>query len=185
MASRAMRAKRAVVFNDLQSTPHAVIAEKLAEYAIPSMAAGDALLRQVVESLTSNLGDANLSAPVGADHFAAGLPAVGHDGDELMPNYRPKVNLESEKVTSTEALIRWNDPRTGLVPAGRFLPILAHSLKLKVVAEGVETEEQPRLLRVLACDQCRAIDSASRPSEIFETRYLASRRESVRTNKST
>jgi EAL domain-containing protein (putative c-di-GMP-specific phosphodiesterase class I) len=30
---------------------------------------------------------------------------------------------------------------------------LAHSMKLKVVAEGVETEEQSRLLRLLNCDE--------------------------------
>src|SRR5207344_843419 len=36
----------------------------------------------------------------------------------------PKVNLDSGKITSAEALIRWNDPRTGQVPPGRFIPIL-------------------------------------------------------------
>jgi EAL domain-containing protein (putative c-di-GMP-specific phosphodiesterase class I) len=30
---------------------------------------------------------------------------------------------------------------------------LAHALKLKVVAEGVETEEQADLLRLLLCDE--------------------------------
>jgi EAL domain-containing protein (putative c-di-GMP-specific phosphodiesterase class I) len=30
---------------------------------------------------------------------------------------------------------------------------LAHSLKLRVVAEGVETEDQARLLRLLRCDE--------------------------------
>jgi EAL domain-containing protein (putative c-di-GMP-specific phosphodiesterase class I) len=30
---------------------------------------------------------------------------------------------------------------------------LAHSLRLKVVAEGVETEEQSKMLRLLRCDQ--------------------------------
>ncbi len=43
---------------------------------------------------------------------------------EFVLHYQPKVNLENGKVTSAEALIRWNDPLTGLVPPGRFIPIL-------------------------------------------------------------
>ena len=51
---------------------------------------------------------------------------------------------------------------------------LAHSLKLKVVAEGVETIEQSRLLRLLNCDEMQGfLFSAALPSEIFEARYLA------------
>jgi len=177
--------------------------------------AGDALLRQVAEWLTRNVGDANLVARVGADHFAVVLPEVKQEGnvvrlvektleaflehpfrlndavfriafkvggtlfpddganaDTLFKNaeaalkkakasgerylfytqkmtetvagkltlenqlrqaldqgefelhYQPKVSLVSGKLTSAEALIRWNDPRTGLVPPGRFIPIL-------------------------------------------------------------
>ena len=44
-------------------------------------AAGDALLRQVAEWLTRNVGDANLLARVGADHFAVVLPEVKEEGD--------------------------------------------------------------------------------------------------------
>jgi EAL domain-containing protein (putative c-di-GMP-specific phosphodiesterase class I) len=51
---------------------------------------------------------------------------------------------------------------------------LAHSLKLKVVAEGVETEEQSRLLRLLNCDEMQGfLFSKPVPSDIFETRFLA------------
>ena len=46
------------------------------------------------------------------------------DNEEFVLHYQPKVNLASGKVTSAEALIRWNDPRTGLVPPGKFIPIL-------------------------------------------------------------
>ena len=46
------------------------------------------------------------------------------DNEEFVLYYQPKVNLVSGKVTSAEALIRWNDPRTGLVPPARFIPIL-------------------------------------------------------------
>lgn len=51
---------------------------------------------------------------------------------------------------------------------------LAHTLSLKVVAEGVETDEQSRLLRLLRCDEmqgylyCRPV-----PADVFESRFLA------------
>jgi diguanylate cyclase (GGDEF)-like protein len=46
------------------------------------------------------------------------------DNAEFELYYQPKVNLASGRMTSAEALIRWNDPRTGLVPPGQFIPIL-------------------------------------------------------------
>ena len=46
------------------------------------------------------------------------------DLEQFVLHYQPKVNLVSGKVTSAEALIRWNDPQTGLVPPGQFIPIL-------------------------------------------------------------
>ena len=50
---------------------------------------------------------------------------------------------------------------------------LAHSLRLNVVAERVETNEQSRLLRLLNCDEMQAFLSGKPvPKEIFETRFL-------------
>jgi diguanylate cyclase (GGDEF)-like protein len=44
--------------------------------------------------------------------------------EQFVLHYQPKVNLVTGKVTGAEALIRWNDPQTGLVPPARFIPIL-------------------------------------------------------------
>ena len=46
------------------------------------------------------------------------------DNREFVLHYQPKLSLASGKLTGAEALIRWNDPSTGLVPPGRFIPIL-------------------------------------------------------------
>ena len=43
---------------------------------------------------------------------------------EFVLHYQPKVNTASGVLMGAEALLRWNDPRTGLVPPGRFIPIL-------------------------------------------------------------
>ena len=46
------------------------------------------------------------------------------DREEFVLHYQPKVDLGSGEITGVEALIRWNDPRTGLVSPGIFIPVL-------------------------------------------------------------
>ena len=46
------------------------------------------------------------------------------DKQEFVLYYQPKINLDSHKLVGAEALIRWNDPRTGMVPPSRFIPVL-------------------------------------------------------------
>jgi diguanylate cyclase (GGDEF)-like protein len=44
--------------------------------------------------------------------------------EEFVLHYQPKVSLATGKVTGVEALIRWNDPRSGLVLPGKFIGVL-------------------------------------------------------------
>lgn len=46
------------------------------------------------------------------------------DMHQFVLHYQPKINLATGKLVGAEALIRWNDPQTGLVPPARFIPIL-------------------------------------------------------------
>ena len=46
------------------------------------------------------------------------------DNEEFVLHYQPKVSLATGKLTGAEALIRWNDPATGLVLPGIFISIL-------------------------------------------------------------
>jgi diguanylate cyclase (GGDEF)-like protein/PAS domain S-box-containing protein len=44
--------------------------------------------------------------------------------EQFVLHYQPKVSLTTGKIAGVEALLRWNDPQTGLVPPGRFIPLL-------------------------------------------------------------
>ena len=90
-----------------------------------------------------------------------------------------KVNLENQLRQALEKgeFVLHYQPKVTTAPEGLALVStiinLAHSLKLKVVAEGVETEEQSRLLRLLSCDEMQGfLFSKPVQSEIFETRFL-------------
>lgn len=44
--------------------------------------------------------------------------------EQFILHYQPKLNLKTQRVTGMEALIRWQSPEMGLVPPGKFIPIL-------------------------------------------------------------
>jgi diguanylate cyclase (GGDEF)-like protein len=44
------------------------------------------------------------------------------EGDELVVHYQPKVNLADNRITSVEALVRWDHPARGFIPPSDFIP---------------------------------------------------------------
>ena len=46
------------------------------------------------------------------------------EGGELVLHYQPKIDVLTGAVSGLEALIRWNDPELGPVPAGRFVALM-------------------------------------------------------------
>ncbi len=45
------------------------------------------------------------------------------DGGELLLHYQPKIDIGSGRLVGAEALVRWNDPRRGMVFPSEFIPI--------------------------------------------------------------
>lgn len=47
--------------------------------------------------------------------------------ERFVLHYQPRIAAHGGRIVGVEALIRWNDPENGLVPPGRFIPILEES----------------------------------------------------------
>ena len=45
------------------------------------------------------------------------------EGREFLLHYQPKLNLETERITGAEALIRWRQPNGDMVLPDRFIPV--------------------------------------------------------------
>jgi diguanylate cyclase (GGDEF)-like protein len=62
------------------------------------------------------------------------------DRDELCLHYQPIFSLQSGGPVGVEALLRWNDPATGLVPPGVFIPAAEHSGLIEPIGQWVMDE---------------------------------------------
>jgi diguanylate cyclase (GGDEF)-like protein/PAS domain S-box-containing protein len=83
-----------------------------------------------------------LGLRIAIDDFGTGYSSLG---------YLAQLPVESLKIDRSFIVAMTGDPNAmSLVST---IISLAHSLRLKVVAEGVETEDQAKFLRLLRCDE--------------------------------
>jgi diguanylate cyclase (GGDEF)-like protein/PAS domain S-box-containing protein len=59
------------------------------------------------------------------------------DAREFEVHYLPQIDLVTGRISSVEALLRWNDPEAGLVSPERFLPVLESSGLINTVGQWV------------------------------------------------
>jgi EAL domain-containing protein (putative c-di-GMP-specific phosphodiesterase class I) len=52
-------------------------------------------------------------------------------------HYQPQVSVETGRIEGVEALLRWNDPQSGLTAPARFLPLLESSGMIVSVGDWV------------------------------------------------
>jgi EAL domain-containing protein (putative c-di-GMP-specific phosphodiesterase class I) len=122
------------------------------------------IMEDVKHSIASLQAIRDTGVEIAIDDFGTGFSSL---------SYLHKLPLDTLKIDRSFVADMDATPE-GLALVSTIIK-LARSLRLKVVAEGVETDEQSRLLRLLDCDEMQGyLFSKPVTGEIFETRYLAS-----------
>jgi diguanylate cyclase (GGDEF)-like protein/PAS domain S-box-containing protein len=59
------------------------------------------------------------------------------DEQQFVLHYQPQLNIATGRIDGVEALLRWNDPQSGITLPGRFLPVLESSGMIVAVGDWV------------------------------------------------
>lgn len=98
---------------------------------------------------------------------------------QFVLHYQPKVKIANGHLAGFEALIRWNDPESGLVPPGEFIPVLEETGMIvaagqwamhRVLSDHAAWREQalspPRIAVNVSAVQLRRRDFADQVGEL-------------------
>ena len=120
------------------------------------------LLSDVAENLIKLMALRDLGVGIALDDFGTGYSSLG---------YLAKLPVETLKIDRSFVAAMLDD--SGAMTLVSTIISLARSLKLETVAEGVESEEQAKILRLIGCDLMQGY-LISRPLPFDEmTAFLA------------
>lgn len=120
------------------------------------------LMEDVKRSIARLKALRDIGVSIAIDDFGTGFSSLA---------YLAKLPVDTLKIDRS-FVVEMSAGAQGLALVSTIVN-LAHALKLNVVAEGVETEEQSRLLRLLGCDEMQGfLVSRAVPSDTFEAKYL-------------
>jgi EAL domain-containing protein (putative c-di-GMP-specific phosphodiesterase class I) len=106
---------------------------------------------EVTESLLLEGGDQNISKLKSIRRLGIGIALDDFGTGYSSLSYLAKLPVNSLKIDRSFTAKMLDDP--SIMTLVSTMITLAHSLNLKVIAEGVELEEQAKILRLLRCDQ--------------------------------
>ena len=124
------------------------------------------IMEDVKHSIATLKAIRDMNVTIAIDDFGTGFSSL---------SYLAKLPVDTLKIDRSFVVEMTAGP-DGLALVSTIIN-LAHSLKLKVVAEGVETGEQSRLLRLLGCDEMQGfLFSKPVPGSDFEAHHLTAGR---------
>ena len=160
----------AVNVSPLQLRHRSFIAEIAQVIGIDPLAAGglelelteSLIMEDVKYSIASLQAIREMGVRIAIDDFGTGFSSL---------SYLSRLPVDTLKIDRSFIVDMTRSPQ-GLALVSTIID-LAHALKLEVVAEGVETEEQSRLLSLLNCNEMQGfLYSRPVPREVFEANHL-------------
>ena len=105
------------------------VSEALKEFSSKNFATGE------INPLS--LGDIELQTAANLRNNLLQQLVTALDQNELTVHFQPKINLQSNKVTGLEALVRWLHPRLGFVLPDEFIPLAETSGQIEALTPWV------------------------------------------------
>jgi len=121
------------------------------------------IMEEVAHSIASLQAIRAMGVEIAIDDFGTGFSSL---------SYLARLPIDTLKIDRS-FIVAMTSGSQGVALVSAIINV-GQSLKLNVVAEGVETEEQSRLLRLLKCNQAQGfLFSKALPADQFAARFLA------------